>query len=91
LEENPGCLNAYDNTMTPLHCAAQAGHIAVAEVLLDHGAAVDPVANDLMTPTIMALWNGQRDLAAYLVSRGANVNAIDNWSPGPWIEKALSG
>jgi hypothetical protein len=39
----------------------------------------------------MALWNGQRDLAAYLVSRGANVNAIDNWSPGPWIEKALSG
>lgn len=36
LEENPGCLNAYDNTMTPLHCAAQAGHVAVAEVLLDH-------------------------------------------------------
>jgi ankyrin repeat protein len=89
--ENPGLLNAYDNTMTPLHCAAQAGHIAVAEVLLDRGAAPDPVAHDLMTPTIMALWSGQPEFSAYLVSRGANVNAIDNWSPAPWIANGLSG
>lgn len=43
-----------------------------------------------MTPTIMALWSGQRDMAAYLVSRRANVNAIDNLEPSPWIEKALA-
>ncbi len=85
----PTLLNAYDNTLTPLHCAVRMGNIKVVEALADAGAALDPVAQDLMPPLIWALWSGQREAAAALAAYGANLNALDNWSRQPWIAGAL--
>lgn len=90
LDRNLNLLNAYDNTLTPLHCAARMGNLPVAELLVARNAALDPVANDLCTPTIWALWSGQKEMARFLVAQGADVNALDNWSQQPWIASALA-
>jgi ankyrin repeat protein len=58
--------------MTALLHAAREGHIEVAEALLDGGADIDQVSGDGSTPLVLALINGQFDLAMMLIERGAD-------------------
>jgi uncharacterized protein len=59
--------------LTALLHAARQGHIEAARALLDGGAPVDQVgAGDATSPLLMAVINGQFDLAMMLLDRGAN-------------------
>jgi ankyrin repeat protein len=61
--------------LTALHHAARNGNIAAAMALLDGGAPIDERnLADSTTPLLMAIINGQFDVAMKLVERGANVN-----------------
>ena len=60
--------------MTALLHAARAGHVETMDALLDGGADIDQVSGDGSTPLVLALLNGQFDLAMRLIERGADPN-----------------
>jgi ankyrin repeat protein len=60
--------------MTALLHAAREGHTESVEALLDGGADIDQVSGDGSSPLVLALLNGQFDLALRLIERGANPN-----------------
>jgi len=76
IDADPGYLTAESGFgWTPLHFAAYGGNIAVAKLLLDRGAPIDRRANTKFrnTPLQVSLLTGQEEMAAFLVSRGADV------------------
>ena len=61
--------------LTPLHHAVRQGNTEAALALLDGGADInDTSLVDHTTPLVMALINGQFDVAMRLIERGANPN-----------------
>jgi uncharacterized protein len=61
--------------LTALLHAARQGHMAAARALVDGGAPIDQVgAGDATSPLLMAVINGQFDLAMFLIGRHANPN-----------------
>ena len=60
--------------MTAFLHAARGGHIEAMEALLDGGADINQVSGDGSTPLVLALLNGQFDLAMRLIERGADPN-----------------
>jgi ankyrin repeat protein len=70
--------------LSALHHAARAGHIGVANALLDGGANVDLRSGDGSTPLVLSLLNGQYDVAMVLIERGADPNiATETDGVGP--------
>jgi ankyrin repeat protein len=55
---------------TPLHYVAEQGHVAVAELLLAKGAAVNAKSGMRQTPLDVALKNGKTELAELLRRHG---------------------
>ena len=72
--KDPGVADEYG--YTPLHLAAQAGHLSIVRRLLRAGAAVD-AAGCGATPLHRAAYNGLTDVCAALLSAGASVTAVD--------------
>ena len=69
---------------TALHYAARQGHIETAKLLLDAGADVDqPSGGDQSTPLLVAVINGNYDLAMMLLERGADPNLVSDDGAGP--------
>ena len=69
---------AYSNGgFTPLLFAAREGDIASARLLLAAGAEVDAVASDGKGPPSLAIYNGNYELASFLVDGGADVDEPD--------------
>lgn len=67
-----------------LHFAAREGHRSTAAVLADAGADIDqPTAGDQSTPLLVAVVNGNYDLARDLLERGANPNLVSDDGAGP--------
>jgi hypothetical protein len=62
---------------TPLLFAAQAGDVATARMLVEHGANVNVISETDGSPLIMAASQGHEDLAIYLLEAGADPNAVD--------------
>ncbi|MGE3276850.1 MAG: ankyrin repeat domain-containing protein [Vicinamibacterales bacterium] len=61
--------------LTALHHAARQGYMEAAKALLDGGADVnEPTASDHSTPLLVAIINGQFDLALEFIKRGADPN-----------------
>ncbi len=61
--------------MTALHFAAREGRIDAAKLLLDAGAAIDQrTTGDESTPLVVAVINGNYDLAMVFLERGADPN-----------------
>jgi ankyrin repeat protein len=67
---------------TALHFAAQYGAGEMAALLADNGADLQAAEPDGVTPLMMAIINGHYDVAAVLVLKGANVNAVDRSGRG---------
>lgn len=60
-----------------LHDAVGSGSLQIVAQLLDHGVPVDVRDRLGYTPLIRAAIGGKRDIAWFLIIRGANVNATD--------------
>ncbi len=70
--------------LTALHYAARDGRIEVAKQLLDAGADVNQVTGgDQTSPLVMAIINGNYDLAMMFLDRGAAVDLLTEDGVGP--------
>jgi hypothetical protein len=80
LEDDP--VEARDHTESmPLHWAAEGGHLAAVEMLVDAGAALNMGGMWRgSTAAHLAARNGHADVVRFLHSRGANMNAQDMWN-----------
>lgn len=58
-----------------LHYAAAAGSLPIVRLLLDHDAYIDAESPNKSTPLMMAARGGYRDVAEYLLSQGADLQA----------------
>jgi ankyrin repeat protein len=69
---------------TALHYAAREGHRDVARLILEGGADVNQVtAGDRSSPLLVAVINGNYDLARDLLGRGADPNLMSDDGAGP--------
>lgn len=69
---------------TALHYVARQGHIATALLLLDGGADVDQLSGgDQSSPLLVAVINGNYDLAKMFIERGADPNLLSDDQAGP--------
>ena len=66
---------------TPLHASVEGGHIEVVQLLLSHGADVNPSYK--MSPLHIASLNGHLEIGRCLLNHGASVNfqRDDGWTP----------
>jgi ankyrin repeat protein len=65
------------NNYTPLHLAAQAGHLAVIEALLKGGANASAATSNGTTPLMLAAASGNAAAVKLLVGKGADLNAVE--------------
>jgi ankyrin repeat protein len=63
--------------LTPLMFAARDGGVELARILVGAGADVDAVAGDGKTALALAIFNGNYDVASFLVDHEADVNKAD--------------
>lgn len=64
--------------MTALHLAANEGHLAVTEVLLENEANKEAVTKMGRTPLHVAVLRGNTEIVKLLLEKGANINASDS-------------
>ncbi len=76
---------------TPLYIAAGEGRLAVVELLLDKGAAIEAKAEDGCTPLSTAAFNGHVDVVKLLLDRGAAVEGKHKDSVTPLAMAAQQG
>jgi len=63
--------------LTPLMFAAREGDVELARILVGAGAAIDAAAGDGKTALAVAIFNGNYDVASFLVDNKADVNKAD--------------
>ncbi|MHC4458074.1 MAG: ankyrin repeat domain-containing protein [Planctomycetota bacterium] len=75
LEKKPGLVNTLNMAgLTPLHEAANGGHVDAAKVLLTHGADVEAERIGGFTPLHDAIVKKHRDVAELLIANGAKIH-----------------
>jgi ankyrin repeat protein len=67
-----------DAGMTPLHYACISGHIAIIQLLIEHGSYWNCRDDRGRTPLLLAARHGHAFLIDWLVARGANINSRDD-------------
>jgi ankyrin repeat protein len=95
-EADPKCLDGEYMTdmqkLPLLHIAAQNGHLAVMQWLLDKGQDVNKPSQRKATPLHVASWMGRVEVGRELVARGASLSARDDEygaTPLDWASTAL--
>ena len=83
----------FKNGWTPLHAAAFAGNLPAARLLVDAGAALDARAKNQFenTPLQVSMLTRSHEVALLLLSRGADVNAVQAEGVTALHEAAQSG
>ena len=77
-EDGPAPTISAKGGMTALHHAARQGYVKTATALLDAGADVNQKSADGNTPLLIALINGQFDVAMLFVEKGAKPNVASD-------------
>ncbi len=92
LDGNPSLVfsNKYING-TPLHYAAEMGHMAVVELLLANEADVNARSQNGATPLHAAVLSGKKDVLELLLANGANYDEHDNDGMTPLHYAAENG
>lgn len=84
LNDHPSLVFSRDDEGdTPLHCAAFAGHIELAELLIAKGADVNARDHDGYTPLHAAVQNDHKEMVALLVAKNANADVKDKRGETP--------
>uniref|UniRef100_A0A8C4Q5B4 Euchromatic histone-lysine N-methyltransferase 1a n=1 Tax=Eptatretus burgeri TaxID=7764 RepID=A0A8C4Q5B4_EPTBU len=85
----PNTVNENQGKKTPMHAAAERGHVEVLHILIQAGGNIDPPNDDLRTPLLLAAENNQLEVTKYLVKAGASVNQKDDggWTPIIWASE----
>ncbi|KAH9205437.1 hypothetical protein DL95DRAFT_470590 [Leptodontidium sp. 2 PMI_412] len=63
---------------TALSCVCEEGHLEVVDLLCQHGADLESVDNEGLTPIMLATLNGHGKTAYYLAQLGASLFVMDN-------------
>lgn len=74
---NGADINSKEDGKTPLHIAAENGHINCVDLLIRVGANLDLRDNELRTALHNAIENGHTDVALLLIRSGADINLTD--------------
>lgn len=77
-EDGPPPNIAAKGGLSALHHAARQGFVDVTKALLDGGASLEDKTGDGHHPILVALINGQFDVAMEFITRGADVNVISD-------------
>lgn len=64
---------------SPLHWAAAKGNMPITQLLLTHGAFIDPLSEGNSTPLSFACFFGNHEVVKLLVEHGANVNYCNHY------------
>jgi ankyrin repeat protein len=72
--------NLVYHTNTALTYAARDGFIEIARLLIDHGADVNWIDGEGVTPLILAAFKDHPDLSQLLLDHGADPSVIDQWN-----------
>jgi ankyrin repeat protein len=70
--------NTDDLEYRPLEVAARGGHLDAVRCLIEHGANINGRNSILGTPLIGATVAAEPEVVAYLVAKGADIDAVDN-------------
>ena len=86
IASHPEHVNAHGGggqNWTPMHVAAQNGHVNILSLLLENGAGLEGLDDCIMTPLHRASWGGRLDAVRFLLDHGANIQARDRdgWTP----------
>lgn len=76
---------------TPLMCSAERGHLSVAQLLVDHGAALEETNAEGRTPLMFAASGGNVNVVQFLLERGARVDAEDGQGRSPLMWSCKNG
>ncbi|XP_057580241.1 histone-lysine N-methyltransferase EHMT1 isoform X3 [Hippopotamus amphibius kiboko] len=74
---DPNFKMEHQNRRSPLHAAAEAGHVDVCHMLIQAGANIDTCSEDQRTPLMEAAENNHLDAVKYLIKAGALVDPKD--------------
>ncbi|KAJ7308066.1 hypothetical protein JRQ81_008571 [Phrynocephalus forsythii] len=74
---DPNFKMEHQNKRTPLHAAAESGHVDVCHMLIQAGANIDTCSQDQRTPLMEAAENNHLETVKYLIKAGALVDPKD--------------
>uniref|UniRef100_A0A8C0JCU9 [histone H3]-lysine(9) N-methyltransferase n=1 Tax=Chelonoidis abingdonii TaxID=106734 RepID=A0A8C0JCU9_CHEAB len=74
---DPNFKMEHQNKRTPLHAAAESGHVDICHMLIQAGANIDTCSEDQRTPLMEAAENNHLDAVKYLIKAGALVDPKD--------------
>jgi ankyrin repeat protein len=76
LSQDPSLASIQTGEVTPIRLAAYYGHPVVAELLIEHGAAIDQAASHSQDfPLHLAAEQGHADVVGLLLEKGANIDS----------------
>ncbi|XP_051492412.1 histone-lysine N-methyltransferase EHMT1 isoform X7 [Apus apus] len=74
---DPNFKMEHQNKRTPLHAAAESGHVDICHMLIQAGANIDTCSEDQRTPLMEAAENNHLETVKYLIKAGALVDPKD--------------
>ncbi|XP_045419144.1 histone-lysine N-methyltransferase EHMT1 isoform X9 [Lemur catta] len=74
---DPNFKMEHQSKRSPLHAAAEAGHVDICHMLVQAGANIDTCSEDQRTPLMEAAENNHLDAVKYLIKAGAQVDPKD--------------
>uniref|UniRef100_A0A8C6Z0D3 [histone H3]-lysine(9) N-methyltransferase n=1 Tax=Nothoprocta perdicaria TaxID=30464 RepID=A0A8C6Z0D3_NOTPE len=74
---DPNFKMEHQNKRTPLHAAAESGHVDICHMLIQAGANIDTCSEDQRTPLMEAAENNHLETVKYLIKAGALMDPKD--------------